>query len=102
MLLGVARCDGSTDRAIQTTALLSTTTVDGRIRGLPGGGVAKTVKARVFSRLAGKRLLGWPGAMTRHVIQFSSLSTYLLMAGLEAYYYRVKFARGYTDKIVLV
>jgi len=60
------------------------------------------VKARVFPRLPGKRLLGWPGAMTRRVIQFSSLSTWLPLAGLEAYCYRVKIVRGRADETMLV
>ena len=54
----------------------------------------RAVKARVFPRL--------PGAMTRRVIEFSSLSTWLPLAGLEAYCYRVKIVRGRADETMLV
>jgi hypothetical protein len=64
--------------------------------------VAKTVKARVFPRMPGKKLLGWPGAMNRRVIQFFSLSTWLPLAGLEAYCYRVKIIRGRADETMVV
>jgi hypothetical protein len=52
--------------------------------------------------MPGKKLLGWPGAMTRRVIQFFSLSTWLPLAGLEAYCYRVKIIRGRADETMVV
>jgi len=55
MLLGVARCDSSTDRAIQTTALLSTTTVDGRIRGLPWWWGGEDCESKSFFEAGGKK-----------------------------------------------
>ena len=60
------------------------------------------MKARVFPRMLGKRPLGWRGARTRRVIQFSSLSTWLALAGLEAYCYRAKIVRGRADETMLV
>jgi hypothetical protein len=59
-------------------------------------------ESKSFSEAAGKKAPRVAGCVTRRIIQFSSLLTWLPLAGLEAYCYRVKIFRGYADETMLV